>query len=74
MGLCFFVSACFSVGYFTFIRNDLNDENMEIVKSELEALFNETNNVFTGIILLRKEIRGSDKEETIIAGRANVQG
>ena len=46
---------------------------MSKVKTELENLYSITSNVFTGIILLRKEIRGSEKEETIIAGSPNVQ-
>ena len=44
----------------TFMKNGLSNEEMEIAKSELKKMFDEENNVFTGIVFKWREVRGKE--------------
>ena len=57
----------------TFMKNGISDVEMEIAISELESIFVEEKNVFTGIVFKWREVRGKEKGETFIAGNPETK-
>ena len=55
------------------MKNGITDEEMEFAKSELKSIFNEENNVFTGIVFKWREVRGKENGETLIAGNPETK-
>ena len=55
------------------MKNGISDEEMEIAKSELKSIFDEENNVFTGIVFKWREVRGKENGETLIAGNPETK-
>ena len=61
------------VGYVTLMRNGMTDMELEKAEAELKALYERPDNVFTGLILFWREIRGKTKGEKLLCGDPNVQ-
>ena len=55
------------------MKNGISDVEMEIAISELESIFVEEKNVFTGIVFKWREVRGKEKGETLIAGNPETK-
>ena len=55
------------------MKNGISDEEMEIAKTELKSIFDEEKNVFTGIVIKWREVRGKEKGETLIAGNPETK-
>ena len=61
------------VAYVTLMRNGIDDEGLKEAENELRKMYEDQDNVFTGLILYWREVRGKSKGEELLCGSQDVQ-
>ena len=61
------------VAYVTLMRNGIDEEGLKEAENELKKMYENEDNVFTGLILYWREVRGKSKGEDLLCGSQDVQ-
>ena len=61
------------LAYVTLMRNGIDDEGLKEAENELKKMYENEDNVFTGLILYWREVRGKSKGEDLLCGSQDVQ-
>ena len=61
------------VAYVSLMRNGLTESQLVEARQELKNMYAQDGNVFTGLILYWREVRGKSHGEDLLCGDKNVQ-
>ena len=61
------------VAYVSLMRNGLTESQLAEARQELKNMYAQDGNVFTGLILYWREVRGKSHGEDLLCGDKNVQ-